>query len=88
LENVIYEVVENGIVYGVKYGLKVFDENVFGGMGMMYVLVCGGSCCFPCVNGLCPYGLDPLKDCCSRMDPEIRALFEELVDLRACYMRR
>ena len=55
---------------------------------MMYVLVCGGSCCFPCVSGLCPYGLDPLKDCCGKMSPEIRALFEELIELRACYMRR
>jgi hypothetical protein len=44
---------------------------------------CKSMYCFPCVSGLCPLGLDFLKDCYPKLKPEQRVLFDELFILRA-----
>jgi len=42
-----------------------------------------GKYCFPCVNDVCPFGLDPIRDCLHRFSPDVRELFEELYSLRS-----
>lgn len=42
-----------------------------------------GKYCFPCVNGVCPFGLDLMRDCYPKFTPELRALFDELITLRS-----
>ncbi len=46
---------------------------------------CG--CSFKCVNGLCPFGYDPVEDCFPYMTEEQRELFKELVILRSFAVR-
>lgn len=56
----------------------------------MSVLIMGKPCrdeyksryCFPCISGLCPYGMDFENDCYPELDPEQQELFEELYLLR------
>lgn len=57
----------------------------------MSILIMGKPCrdehksryCFPCISGLCPYGMDFENDCYPELDPEQQELFEELYMLRS-----
>lgn len=57
----------------------------------MSILIMGKPCrdehksryCFPCISGLCPYGMDFENDCYPVLDPEQQELFEELYMLRS-----
>ncbi len=50
---------------------------------VVYFRCAKGKYCFPCVNGVCPFGLDLMRDCFPKFTPEIRALFNELIVLRS-----
>ncbi len=39
--------------------------------------------CFPCVNGVCPYGRDFMSDCYPKLSVEQKFMFDMLFRLRA-----
>ncbi len=47
-----------------------------------------GGCCFKCVNGLCPFGYDPVEDCFPYMTSVQKILFAELFELRAKFAKK
>ena len=49
---------------------------------------CRSRYCFPCINGVCPYGKDFMLECYPKLTPEQRMLFDELFNLRAEIARR
>ena len=49
---------------------------------------CKSRFCFPCVNGVCPYGRDFMIDCYPKLTFEQKFLFDMLFKLRAKVARR
>ncbi|AEA48076.1 hypothetical protein [Archaeoglobus veneficus] len=49
---------------------------------------CRGKYSFPCVSGLCPFGMDFMTECYPYLEPEQKMLFDELFMLRAEVARK
>jgi len=49
---------------------------------------CRTRFCFPCVNGICPYGRDFMTECYPKLSVEQRFMFDTLFKLRAKVVRR
>jgi len=49
----------------------------------VYIEGCISRYCFPCLSGICPFGMDFMTDCYPRLASEQRSLFDELFVLRA-----
>ncbi len=52
-----------------------------------FVVGCKGKFCFPCVNGVCPYGKDFMMECYPKLNFEQQFLFDMLFKLRAKAVR-